>query len=122
MIPTLAAVSSLAQPKADPGTPQPRLVKAAHEFEAQMMKELLKPLNSSTSITGDEDDSGSNGALGEYAQEALGRAMSDRGGLGIAHQIIQHLSGNQSGNQSDRKSVPGNLSSNVVPAAFEGIH
>jgi HAMP domain-containing protein len=25
-------------------TPQPRLVRAAHEFEAQMMKELLKPM------------------------------------------------------------------------------
>lgn len=89
-----------------------------------MMKELLKPLNSGTSITGEEDDSdsGSNGALAEYAQEALGRAMSDHGGLGIAHQIIQHLSGNQTGNHAKSNAVTGNLSSNVVRLASKGIH
>jgi Rod binding domain-containing protein len=122
MIPTLAALTGSNQPQVDPGTPQPRLVKAAHEFEAQMMKELLKPLNSGTSITGEEEDSGSNGALGEYAQEALGRAMSDHGGLGIAHQIIQHLSGNQTGNQSRKDATSGNLVSNVVRADSKGIH
>ncbi len=37
----------------------PRLVKAAHEFEAQMMKELLKPMTESRSFTGDDEDSGS---------------------------------------------------------------
>jgi hypothetical protein len=38
-------------------TPQPRLVRAAHEFEAQMMKELMKPLTRGSSLTGEEDDS-----------------------------------------------------------------
>jgi len=74
---------------------QPRLVSAAHEFEGQMMKELLKPLTQSgfdsTSLTGD-DDSGSGGVLGEFAAEALGRALSDRGGLGIADRIVGQLS------------------------------
>jgi Rod binding domain-containing protein len=81
---------------------QPRLVRAAHEFEAQMMKELLKPLNSSDALTGDEDDSsaGSGSALGEFASEALGRALSDRGGLGVANKIVQELS--HSGNKNAR--------------------
>jgi Rod binding domain-containing protein len=122
MIPTLAALTGLNQPQTDSDAPQPRLVKAAHEFEAQMMKELLKPLNSGTSITGEDEDSGSNGALGEYAQEALGRAMSDHGGLGIAHQIIQHLSGNHSGNQYKSDSSSDNLSSNVVRSGSRGLH
>jgi Rod binding domain-containing protein len=122
MIPTLTAVPGSSQPQANPGTPQPRLVKAAHEFEAQMMKELLKPLNTGTSILGDEDDSGSNGALGEYAQEALGRAMSDKGGLGIANQIVKQLSANKPGNQAAGNSAQGNLSGNSVPAASKGIH
>ena len=30
--------------------PQPRLVRAAHEFEAQMMKELMKPLHGGLSV------------------------------------------------------------------------
>ena len=32
-------------------TPQPRLVRAAHEFEAQMMKEILKPMSGSDALT-----------------------------------------------------------------------
>jgi Rod binding domain-containing protein len=75
-------------------SPQPRLVKAAHEFEAQMMNELLKPLTASDGLTGDEDDAraGSVGALGAFASEALGRALSEHGGLGIADSIVHSLS------------------------------
>jgi Rod binding domain-containing protein len=80
-------------------TPEPKLVRAAHEFEGQMMKELLKPMTAGDSLTGDDDDqsSGSNGALGEFASEALGKALSDRGGFGIANQIVKELS--HSGNR-----------------------
>ena len=31
----------------------PRLVRAAHEFEGQMMKELLKPMTSGDALTGE---------------------------------------------------------------------
>jgi Rod binding domain-containing protein len=75
-------------------TPQPRLVSAAHEFEAQMMKELLKPMTNDSALTGDEGDSssGSGSALGQFASEALGRALSNQGGFGIATRIVQELS------------------------------
>ncbi len=78
----------------------PRLVKAAHEFEAQMMKELLKPLAAGSAPLGEDDDcpSGSNSALGEFASEVLGRALSEHGGLGIAKDILGSLS--QRGNLS----------------------
>lgn len=96
-----------AMPLADQSaiTPQPRLVKAAHEFEAQMMKELLKPMTTSSGLTGDEDDSdaGSNGALGEFAAESLGRALSEQGGLGIARSILRNFS--HSGNNSQPAQV-----------------
>lgn len=76
---------------------QPRLVRAAHEFEAQMMKELLKPMTGSDSLTGEDsesssDSSGSAGALGEFAAEALGQALSESGGFGIANRIVADLS------------------------------
>ncbi|MGD0830646.1 MAG: hypothetical protein ABR907_06870, partial [Terracidiphilus sp.] len=64
--------------------PQPRLVHAAHEFEAQMMKELLKPMTSGANgLDGEDSDSasGSAGALGEFASESLARALSDQGGF-----------------------------------------
>ena len=59
-----------------------------------MMKELLKPLTASGGLTGDEDEDGlgSAGALGEFASEALGRALSEHGGLGIADSIVRSLS------------------------------
>lgn len=94
--------------------PQPRLVRAAHEFEAQMMKELLKPMTASDGLTGEESDtsSGSGSALGEFAQEALGRALSEQGGFGIARQIVQQLS--RSGNDSQPAKVTGNGHENTA--------
>ncbi|MDR3725798.1 MAG: hypothetical protein P4K86_02025 [Terracidiphilus sp.] len=85
-----SALASTAQGNGNMTTPQPRLVKAAHEFEAQMMKELMKPMTGGNSLTGEEDDSGS--ALGEFASEALGRALSEQGGFGIANRIVKDLS------------------------------
>jgi Rod binding domain-containing protein len=96
--------------QAGTAAPQPRLVKAAHEFEAMMMQELLKPMTSRDGAGGDED-SGSAGALGEFASEALGRAMSTAGGFGIASEIIRSLS--HSGNQHASGKVTGNLHQNA---------
>ena len=91
--------------------PSPRLVRAAHEFEGQMMKELLKPMTNGDALTGTDADkdsgAGSGGALGELASEALGQSLSERGGLGIANQIIQELS--HTGNQHGSGKVTTNL-------------
>jgi hypothetical protein len=89
-----------------PASPPPRLVKAAHEFEAQLMKELMAPLTKGSSVPGasgseDDGDSGSSGALGEFAAEALGKALSAAGGFGIANRILGEFghSGGHIGNQ-----------------------
>jgi Rod binding domain-containing protein len=91
--------------------PSPRLVRAAHEFEGQMMQQLLKPMTHGDALTGSDDDedsgAGSGGALGELASEALGQSLSERGGLGIANQIIQELS--HTGNQHESGKVTKNL-------------
>ncbi|HEY1160635.1 MAG TPA: hypothetical protein VGE83_08395 [Terracidiphilus sp.] len=110
------AATAAAAGKADAVTPQPRLERAAHEFEAQMMKELMKPMTRGGSLTGaDEDadeDSGSGGALKEFASEAMGRALSERGGFGIADSIVKELS--HAGNQNGKVPVTGNLHGNTV--------
>ena len=80
--------------------PQPRLVQAAHEFEAQLMKELLKPMTSGTSLDGEEADPGTGGALADFATEALGQGLSKRGGLGIATDILQNISRNEKDSRS----------------------
>ena len=111
---------------ATPAVPQPRLVRAAHEFEAQMMKELMKPLNQGNSLTGADDDadddSGSSGALGEFASEALGRALSEHGGFGIASSIVKQLSHSKdgaSGTQNGTLPVTGSLHMNTVIKAAQ---
>jgi Rod binding domain-containing protein len=76
--------------------PQPRLVKAAHEFEAQMMKELLRPMTHPGAMEEDGDES-SSGPMADFASEALGQALSARDGLGIATSIIHSLSRNGTG-------------------------
>ena len=100
----------------------PRLVRAAHEFEGQMMKGLLTPMTGGDALTGDEDDdpdsgAGSQGVLGEFASEALGRALSERGGFGIADRIVRELS--RSGNQDGNRKVTTNLHGNTVMRAPE---
>lgn len=88
-----------------------RLVKAAHEFEGQMLTELLKPLTRSDGLTGEDSDTNSGGALSAFASEALGQALSDRGGFGIANRIIAQLS--HSGNQPATAAVTGDLHTNT---------
>jgi len=114
-----AATASGASANAAANTPQPRLVRAAHEFEAQMMKELMKPLNQGDALTGSGGDaeSGSGGALGEFASEALGRALSEGGGFGIASSIVKQLTPH--GNHPEMAQVTTELHSNTVIKAFK---
>lgn len=78
-----------------PAGMDPRLKPAAHEFEACMMKELLEPLQKDV-LAGDDGgngvDEGSENALTSFGSEALARAISDRGGFGIATKILDHFS------------------------------
>ena len=123
MIPVLGAAANHESTAANSPVPQARLVHAAHEFEAQMMKELLKPITGSTSLTGEDEDSsdasGSNSALGQFASDALGQALSRQGGFGIANQIIHDLS--QSGSGPKNGKVTGTLHGNTVMSAIQSL-
>jgi Rod binding domain-containing protein len=79
-------------PCSAPSDPQPRLIQAAHEFEAQLMKELLRPLTVNSEDDGSE--SGSQGVLGDFATEALGQSLSRSGGFGISASVVRSLSRN----------------------------
>jgi flagellar protein FlgJ len=76
----------------------PRLKPAAHEFEACLMKEFLEPLQHDSLFADEKDgDSGaetgedSENALMSFGSEALAKAISERGGFGIASKIIGHF-------------------------------
>ena len=87
------------------------------------MKELLKPMNSADPLTGEDSDTGSSGALGDFAAESLGRALSAHGGLGIANRIIHDLNARSgirsgrdltgSGNNSDPAAVTAKVHGNT---------
>lgn len=79
--------------------PEPRLVRAAHEFEAQMMKELLKPMTEASALFADADGN-ETGVLGEFASESLAGALSAGGGFGIADRIVGTLSHSGNGSKS----------------------
>lgn len=113
----LGVVQTTAGSAEGQATPQPRLVRAAHEFEAQMMSELMKPMLQHTSITGDGDadsdsGAGSGGPLNDFASEVLGQALSEAGGFGIANKIIRQLT--PPGHQNGTAPVTGNLHVNTV--------
>jgi len=89
---------------ATPAPLDPRLKPAAHEFEACLMKEFLEPLQHDALFSdgkdGDGDDAGggSGSALMSFGSEALAKAISDRGGFGIATKIIGQLEHGKQGN------------------------
>ena len=68
---------------------EPKLVRAAQEFEAQMMKELIRPM---TRHEDENDDEGSAGALTDFGGEMLGQCLSRAGGFGIADRILLSFS------------------------------
>jgi Rod binding domain-containing protein len=78
-----------------PAVKNPGLERSAHEFEASLMAELLKPLQETDGLTGEDNSgggAGSGGALGDFASESLARAISERGGFGSADRILRQLS------------------------------
>ena len=83
----------------------PKLERSAHEFEASLMAELLKPMQEGDGLTGEDGGSGagSGGALSTFASESLARAISERGGFGIAHRILHQLESVSAGAQKEPK-------------------
>lgn len=96
------AAAAVAQSSTPTGA-SPKLVSAAHEFEASMMKELMGPMVSEQDSL-DGDDEGADSALTAFAGEALSKAISERGGFGIATKILHQLS--VAGNHSGKSTVP----------------
>lgn len=88
----------------------PRLASAAHEFEASLMKEFLKPLQQDSLFAdekdkGDDDISGSAETLMSYGAETMAKAISEHGGFGIAQKILKHFEATTASSQQKTKVV-----------------
>lgn len=72
-----------------------RLVDAAHQFEGLFLQQMLKPMSSmgkeDKGSSSDEDDGGDGGPLQSYGTEAMAKAISAAGGLGIAREVLAKL-------------------------------
>ncbi|WP_260705436.1 rod-binding protein [Edaphobacter flagellatus] len=70
-----------------------KLADAAQQFEAMMLQELLKPMRSGEDdLSGEKNEDSSMDTIASFGTEAVAKAISKSGGLGIARQIIQQLS------------------------------
>jgi peptidoglycan hydrolase FlgJ len=88
--------------------PNPKLESAAHEFEASLMQEFLKPLQHDSLFAdeeskGDDDTSGSAGTLMSYGAEAMAKSISEHGGFGIARKILDHFKAAGGSSQAGEK-------------------
>jgi len=78
-----------------------KLADAAQQFEGMLLQEMLKPLRS-----GNEDETGEEGSdsgtdtINSFGVEAVAKAISRSGGMGIARQILQQVPGEQERMQS----------------------
>ena len=70
-----------------------RLVDAAQQFEAMMMQEMMKSMQSSENKWDADDDSSdkSMDTMSGYGAEAVAKAISKNGGLGIARTVIRQV-------------------------------
>jgi Rod binding domain-containing protein len=68
-----------------------RLKTAAHQFEASLLTEILKPLQRTGAAVGGEEEDSAEGPLQDLAAESLARALSDRGGFGIADRVLHQF-------------------------------
>jgi len=66
-----------------------KLAKAAGDFEALLLSELLKPLQESASLS-DEPDAATGTAMG-MAGEQFAQAIARRGGLGVGRLVLEAL-------------------------------
>ena len=88
-----AALAGVTQ---DKGGVDPRLAPAAHEFEASLMQELLKPMERDPLFSSGDggglmsSDAGA-GTWSSLGAQSLAKAISDAGGLGIATKMIAEV-------------------------------
>src|SRR5947209_7618207 len=70
-----------------------RLVDAAQQFEALMLQELLKPMNSTENKwdAGEQEGDKSMDTMTSYGTEAVAKAIVKGGGLGIAKKVVEQV-------------------------------
>ena len=77
-----------------------RLTKAAHQFEAMLLGEMLKPLGKTDDEAMNGESSGSN-PMQSFGVEAIAGSLANSGALGFAKQIEAALAAHAGGSSDD---------------------
>jgi len=85
--PSMSTASASANPKAQ------QLDRAAHQFEAMLLQEMLKPLGQHADISGENSDGGegSSSPLESFGIEAIAGSLAHSNALGFAGRIESAL-------------------------------
>jgi flagellar protein FlgJ len=69
-----------------------KLVDAAQQFEAMLMQEMLKPMRAGQNDwSGEKSDDSAADTISTFGSEAVAKAISKGGGLGIASQVVRQV-------------------------------
>jgi Rod binding domain-containing protein len=70
-----------------------KLAEAAQQFEAMMLNELLKPMHFGAGVDegAEEGSGGAADTIRGMGTDALGKALSAHGGMGVARQIVKQV-------------------------------
>ena len=68
-----------------------KLENAAREFEAQLLAELLRQVNSNASLMPGSESSGADEQYQSMATQAVAEGMAAGGGLGIAKSMLSQI-------------------------------
>ena len=70
-----------------------KLADAAQQFEAMLLQEMLKPMRSENGgWSGEDNKDSASDTITSFGTEAVAKAISKSGGLGIAKQVIRQVS------------------------------
>jgi len=91
----ISSMAGVHQPQSTAGSeaaPSPKLVKAAHEFEAMLLQSWLEKMNQSfVGESGSLDPA--HDTVSGLGTQAIAQALSAKGGIGIAKMILRQLAG-----------------------------
>lgn len=68
-----------------------KLVAGAHEFEAMLLGEMMKPLKFGDESSDEDSEGGAAATVRSMGTEAMAKAISAGGGLGIAREILTQV-------------------------------
>ena len=95
-----------------------RIRHAAKDFEAQLVGQMLQPMFDTLATDGEFEGGQAEGTYRTFMVDAMGKQMSHRGGLGVAHAVEREMLKMQG--LSDPSSAPGGASAGMPsPAAMQ---